>query len=270
MPIGIGAGRFGSTCLIARIAIERDVLVVQDRIGIGDGRGHQRARVFGRRRHDDLQARRAIEPRLGVLAVIRAGVAQAAPRHAHDHRHFAAPAIADLRGVVDELIESGGDEIVELHFADRPQPGQRGADAHAEHGAFGERRVADAIAVLLEQRAQQQERVAVLAADVLAVDEHARIGAQRIADAEHHGFEEGAALLVERQARVERRQLRAIGRLRAAAPARAARTRARRFVLEHADAGLLGLRPRRLDHELRLRDRRARRPTSSLVEIARA
>ena len=138
--------------LDARIAIERDVLVVQHRIRIGDGGGHQRARVFRRRGHDDLQARRAIEPRLGVLAVIRAGVAQAAPRHAHHHRHFPAPAIPDLRGVVDELIESGRDEIVELHFADRPQSRQRGADAHAEHGAFGERRVANAIAVVLEQR----------------------------------------------------------------------------------------------------------------------
>ena len=32
--------------LDTRIAIERDVFVIQDRIGIGDGRGHQRARVF--------------------------------------------------------------------------------------------------------------------------------------------------------------------------------------------------------------------------------
>ena len=70
-----------------RIAIERDVLVVEHRIGIGDGARHQRARVLRRRRHDDLQARRAIEPGLGVLAVVRARVTQAAPRHAHDHRH---------------------------------------------------------------------------------------------------------------------------------------------------------------------------------------
>ena len=206
-----------------RIAIERDVLVIQHRIGIGDGGGHQRARVFGRRRDHDLQSRRAIEPRLGVLAVIRAGVAQPAPRHAHDHRHVAAPAIANLRGVVDELIESGRDEIVELHLADRPQPRERGADADAEHGALGERRVADAIAIFLEQRAQQQERVAVLSADVFAVDEHARIGPQRIADAEHHRFEEGVALLVERQSGFERRQIRGQPAARGGATARAPR-----------------------------------------------
>ena len=59
--------------LDARIAVERDVLVVEDRIRIGDGARHQRSRVVRRRGDDDLQARRAIEPRLGVLAVIRAG-----------------------------------------------------------------------------------------------------------------------------------------------------------------------------------------------------
>ena len=44
-----------------------------------------------------------------------------------------------------------------------------------------------------EQRAQQQERVAVVPADVFAVDEHARVGAQRVADAEHDRVEERAA-----------------------------------------------------------------------------
>ena len=68
-------------------------------------------------------------------------MAQTAPRHAHDHRHAAAPPIADLRGVVDELIEAGRDEIVELDLADRPLTGERRADADAEHRAFGERRV---------------------------------------------------------------------------------------------------------------------------------
>ena len=154
VPIGIGAGRLVvSACLIRGIAVERDVLVVQDRIRIGDGGRHQRARVRRRRRDDDLQSGRAIEPGLRVLAVIRARVAQAAPRHAHDHRHGAAPPIADLRGVVHELIEAGRDEVVELHLADRPLPGERGADAHAEHRAFGERRIEDAVAELLRAAA---------------------------------------------------------------------------------------------------------------------
>ncbi len=154
------------------------MLVVEHRIGIGDGARHQRARVGRRRGHDDLQAGCAVEPGLGVLAVVRTGMTQPAPRHAHDHRHRSAPAVADLGGVVHELVEAGRDEVVELHLADRPLAGERGADAGAEHGPFGERRVEDAIAELLEQRPQQQERVAVRAADVLAEDEHRRVGAQ--------------------------------------------------------------------------------------------
>ena len=198
----------GQNLLHTRIAIERDVLVVEHRIRIGHRRRHQPARVLGRRRHDNLQSRRPIEPRLGVLAVVRTGIAQPAPRHPHHHRHLAAPPVADLGGVVDQLVETGGHEIVELHLADRPLAGQRRADTHAEHRAFGQRRVEDAIAELLEQRPQQQERVAVGAADVLAVDEDARIGAQGVADAEHHRLEKRVALLVERQAGFERRQRR--------------------------------------------------------------
>ena len=208
------------------------MLVVEHRIRIGDRRRHQRARVVRRRRHDDLQPGRAVEPGLGVLRVIRAGVAQPAPRHAHDHRHAAAPAIADLRRVVHELVEAGRDEVVELDLADRPLPGERRADADAEHGAFGERRVDDAIAELLQQRPQQQERVAVAAADVLAVDEHARIGAQRVADAEHDGVEKRAALRIERRRRFDAVRLKpdatSIQRASAAPPSGGPRDRAPR------------------------------------------
>ena len=78
-----------------------------------------------------------------------------------------------------------------------------------------------------EQRTQQQERVAVLAADVLAVDEHARVGAQRVAHAEHHRLEERAALRVERQAGLERRQRRGQRSAPGAAPGSSTSTRAR-------------------------------------------
>ena len=71
---------------------------------------------------------------------------------------------------------------------------------------FGERRVEDPIAELFEQRTQQQKGVAVLTTDVLAVHEHARIRAERVANAEHHGFEKRVALLVEGQAGLDVRQ----------------------------------------------------------------
>jgi hypothetical protein len=188
----------------ARIAIERDVLVVQDRIRIGDGRRHQRARVVGRRGHDDLQPGRPVEPGLRILRVVRSRMTQPAPGHPHHHRHAAAPAVADLRRIVHELVETGRDEVVELDFADRPLSGQRRADADAEHRALGKRRVDDTLAELLEQRAQQQEGVAVAAADVLAVHEHARVAPERVADAEHHRVEEGTALRVEGWRRLDR------------------------------------------------------------------
>ena len=194
--------------LDARIAVERDVLVVEDGIRIGHRARHERARVGGRRRHDDLEPGRPVEPGFGVLAVIWTGVPQAAPRHANDHRHGSAPAIPDLGRVVHELIEPGRDEIIELHLADRPLAGERGADAGAQHGPFGERRVDDAIAELLEQRAKQQKRVAVRAADIFAEDEDLRVGAQGITDAEHHGFEQRAAGAIERRVSFERRQRR--------------------------------------------------------------
>ena len=116
----------------------------------------------------------------------------------------AAPAVALLRRVVHELIESGRDEVVELHLGDRALARRCAAPTAMPKIAFS------AIGELMmrspnsfEQRPQQQERAAVVAADVLAVDEHARIGTQRIADAGSHRFEKGRPLPVERQAGIE-------------------------------------------------------------------
>ncbi len=71
--------------------------------------------------------------------MIRTRVAQAAPWHPDHHRNAEATAVAQLGGVVDELIEPGRDEVVELHFADRPLAGERGADAYSQDGALAER-----------------------------------------------------------------------------------------------------------------------------------
>ena len=215
------------------------MLVVQHRIRIRDSRRHQRPRVERRRRDDDLESGRAIEPRLGVLRVVRSGVPQPAPRHADDHRDRSAPAVPNLCRVVHELVEAGRDEIVELDLADRPKARQRRSDARAKHRAFGERRIQDPVAVFLEQRPQQQERVAVFAADVLAEHEDTRIGRERVADALHHRFEKRHALAVERWRGFdrERRRLEA----RAALPVEHVHARARRGVIgddaEVTDAG---------------------------------
>ena len=180
-------------------------------------------------------------------------MAQSAPRHPHDHRHRAAPAVPDLGRVVHELVEAGGDEVVELHLADRPLTGKRGADAHAEHAALGQRRVDDPVAELVQQRTQQQEGVAVAAADVLAVDEDARIGAQRVADAERDRLEERPAA-ADRPARLARPAA-AAGRRstcdRAAGSSGSTRTRGASSARTPAPA-CFRRRPRRVDDRARL------------------
>ena len=92
------------------------------------------------------------------------------------------PSGSDLRRVVHELVETVRDEVVELHLTDRPLAGERRANADTEDTAFRERRVDDAVAELGQQRAQQQERVAVGTADILAIDEDPRVRAQCVAN----------------------------------------------------------------------------------------
>ncbi len=135
-------------------------------------------------------------------------MAQATPGHAHDHWHRTAPAIANLGGIVHELVEAGRDKVVELHLADRALTRKGGADTRAKHTTLGDRRVDDAIAELVEERPEEQECIAVRAADVFADDEHRRVGTQRVADAEHHRLEQGAARAIERRVGLERWQRR--------------------------------------------------------------
>ena len=110
-----------------------------------------------------------------------------------------------------------------------------------------------------------------VAADVLAVDEHARVGAQRVADAEHHRFEERPALGVERPGPCSTT---GSAELAVEVAARTARIEhfdvdARLLVREDAAAASgRTVRPRRLDHGARLRF--DQRPASCFnrVEIA--
>ena len=178
---------------------------------------------------------------------------------------LAAPAVADLRGVVHQLVEAGGDEVVELHLADRPLPGQRRADADAEHRAFGERRVEDAIAELL--------RAAAAAAGTRCRSCRRRPRRRRT---------RAGRRAARRRRRASPLRGTCCPSCRTAAPVssggsvgvdvdcasrRAGSSTsmrdARRFVREHADAGLVRLRPRRVDHRAAPAPRRASRPRAS-------
>ena len=182
--------------------------------------------------------------------MIRTGVTKSAPRHAQHERHRAAPAIANLRGVVDELIEAGGDEVVELNLADRTHSFERGSDANADRRPFRKNCVDHALAVIAQQRLEKKKRVAILAANVFAVNEHAFIRAQRIADAEHHRFEKRFSFRIERRRVFDFVWTRhsCLGDRRPARQECLAHTLSRR---EHAFVRERGIGPRRIDHRLR-------------------
>jgi hypothetical protein len=133
-------------------------------------------------------------------------MAKAAPRHPQHQRNRSAPSVANLRCVVHQLIEAGRNEIVELHFPDRPLPRKRRADADTDYRPFGKGRIEDAIAELLQQWTEQKKRIAVIPPHIFPEDEDSRIAAECVAHAHHDGLEEGAALRVHRGVRLEERE----------------------------------------------------------------
>ena len=76
----------------------------------------------------DAAASLLVNAGINQVLISGPGGPEATPRHANDHRDFAAPAVADLCGVVHELVEAGGDEVVELDLADRPETRESGPD----------------------------------------------------------------------------------------------------------------------------------------------
>ena len=157
------------------------MLEIADRVRIADRRDQQALGVGrgGRRHH--LQPRRLQEPGLGVLGVERSAGEAAAGRQADDDRRRDALAVVELGGDVDELVEPAGDEVGELHLADRPQPLDRGADGGSDDRVLGERHVEHPLgAELLDEPVGDLERPAE-GADVLAQAEHRLVAAHLLA-----------------------------------------------------------------------------------------
>src|SRR5213594_4086564 len=82
------------------------------------------------------------------IPVIERAVHAATPGHADDEGHAvsAVAAVADTRGLVDDLLEGGCAEIRELHLGDRQEPAERCTDGDADDRRLRDRCVDDPVA----------------------------------------------------------------------------------------------------------------------------
>ena len=95
---------------------------------------------------EHLDARDVGVPAFQAVRMLGGELAAGAGRHADDQRHgkLAARHVRDGRRIVEDLVEGEQAEIAGHDLDDRAQSGHRRADAGADEGALGKRRVADA------------------------------------------------------------------------------------------------------------------------------
>src|SRR5207247_3844767 len=130
--------------------------------------------------HDDLEARDVRVECLDRLRVIERAVDAATPGHADDEGHAvsAVAAVADTRGLVDDLLEGGCAEIRELHLGDRQEPAERCTDGDADDRRLRDRCVDDPVAPeLLDEPIGHAEHTAA-DADVLAHEDVPLVAAE--------------------------------------------------------------------------------------------
>jgi hypothetical protein len=90
--------------------------------------------------------------------------------------------------VVDELVHGHGEEVEEHHLGHRPVAGQSGADGGPEDRLLGDGRVPDAVgSVRRGQALGDLEHAAGRVGDVLAEQQHLRVGGQRQVEGGVHG-----------------------------------------------------------------------------------
>ena len=106
--------------------------------------------------------------------------------HGERHLRLATRQVADLGGVVDQLVEADRDEVGERDLDDRPGAGERRAHGGAHEAELAGRGVAHALDPELFLQAPALRVDAAGLADVLAHEEDARVAlqlaAQRLAD----------------------------------------------------------------------------------------
>ena len=162
------------------------MLEEEDGVVVADGALQQSFRVVGVGDADDLEPRYVHEVALGALSVLCAAVRRADRRSHHErHRDLAARHVAQLRGLVHELVHALEEEVGVLHVGDRAHPecgcAHRGAGDHL----LADRRVDDAvIAELLRQPEVDAECTAepTLDADVLADQEDGLVATHLFCD----------------------------------------------------------------------------------------
>src|SRR5581483_1640599 len=120
-----------------------------------------------------------------------AAVYAAARGGAHHHGHGRVPAIPALGGEIDDLIETAGDEVGELHLGHGAQTHEARADGRTDNRGFGNRRIHYAlVAEFLQKSGGHFERAAV-GSDVLSYEEDIGVALHFFPQSFANGFQVG-------------------------------------------------------------------------------
>jgi hypothetical protein len=132
------------------------------------------------------------EERLDRLAVVQRPVDAGPERRPDRDRAAERPvaAVADPRGLLDDLVHRREDEVGELDLGDRPQPVGGRADAHAGDHRLRERRVDHAVIAELRPEPVRREEDAAFLADVLAEHDHGGVAAHLVPEPLADGLDE--------------------------------------------------------------------------------
>ena len=174
------------------MVVQELVFAENHRVINGDGFEQHAVGVFDRGGGEDDQAGIMRVNRLHHLAVKgpAAGGAAAGQAHGDGAGNIRAP---EERGrLVHDLVETDGGEIRKLHFDDRAQAFDGGADGEAHHGVFADGGIQHAAGKFLGKIFGGLERAAE-GADILTVDEYTGIILQRARLRLPDGFQIGDA-----------------------------------------------------------------------------
>ena len=174
------------------------VFAEDHRVVVADRLDQQTLGVIGIRRHDAFETGDGGENPVGALRVLRRGTAPGADHRADDERRLclAAEHVAELGGLVEDLVKADAEKVRKHQFSDRPEPGDGGPGGGAHDRALGDRRIDDAgFAKLAKEPFGHPEDAAIgvalafarrPAGDILADDDDCRIAthflAQRLVD----------------------------------------------------------------------------------------